>query len=176
MNGSGLVVIDADYNIVDKTKFSTPTMGVERLYHLELKLLDYLGQYKGIQCVCIEGPAMRELGRIFDIGGWAYLIYLTLYKMGIPYFVVAPLQLKKYVSGLGRNKGKAVVILDVFKNFGEEIRDDDIADAYVLSRISHDYFNMFLTDGESPEVRKYQLEVLKKINKSEKEKEDKALL
>lgn len=173
LTGSGLVVIDNAYTLLSQTKFSTPTTGVERLYHLELKLLEFLEKYEDIKLVCIEGPALREVGRIFDLGQWAGLIYLTLYKKGIPFIIVAPLQLKKYVSFIGKNMGKEVVILDVYKNFSEEIRDSDIADAYVLSRIAHDYYKMF-TESISLNIKKAQLEVLKKLHKAntEKRKED----
>lgn len=175
LTGSGFVILDEFCKIVDKIKLSTPTVGVERLYHLELKLLEFLDKYPQIKLICIEGAAYRETGRIFHIGQWSGIHQLTLYKRGIPFFEVAPLQLKKYVSGVGKNQGKETIMLDVFKNFGEEIRDNDIADAYVLSKVAHDYFFMYSLN-KRVELKKYQVEVLKKLNSSELEKLSKSLL
>ena len=86
-----------------------------------------------------------------------------------------PLQLKKYVSGVGKNQGKSMIMLDVYKNFGEEIRDNDIADAYVLARICRDYYCMVNAGVGELDLKKYQLEVLEKLEQSI-EKEDKSLL
>jgi crossover junction endodeoxyribonuclease RuvC len=175
LDNTGIVVIDDYYTIISRYELSTPAKGVERLYLLELQLKEVLSKCEDIDLVCIEGPAYRESGRLFDIGGWAYLIYLTLYKQGIPYMLVAPLQLKKYVSGVGKNLGKAVVMLDVFKNFGEEIRSDDVADAYVLARIAHDYHFKY-EKKQKVAVKKYQLEVLSKLNKEQINVKKKSLL
>ena len=174
LTGSGLVILNDTYSIQVKSKFSTPAMGVERLFHLQNKLRDFLDNYKEIQHVCIEGPALRETGRIFDLGQWAGILYLELYKRGLACTIVAPMQLKKYVSKIGKNQGKQVVILDVFKNFGEEIRDNDLADAYVLARIAHDYFEL-RNDRKLKNIHKYQLEVLNKLLNAQEDK-NKALL
>jgi Holliday junction resolvasome RuvABC endonuclease subunit len=169
LTGSGLVLINEDYSILDMIKFSTPAMGVERLFHLQNKLLEVLNKYTTIRQICVEGPALRETGKIFDLGQWAGIIYLELYKRSLDFTVVAPMQLKKYVSAIGKNQGKQVVMLDVFKNFGEEIRDNDLADAYVLARIAHDFYGL-CNEAELPNIKKYQLEVLDKLFEAKKDK------
>lgn len=169
LTGSGLVLINEDYSILDMIKFSTPAMGVERLFHLQNKLLEVLNKYTTIRQICVEGPALRETGKIFDLGQWAGIIYLELYKRSLDFTVVAPMQLKKYVSAIGKNQGKQIVILDVFKNFGEEIRDNDLADAYVLARIAHDFYGL-CNEAELPNIKKYQLEVLDKLFEAKKDK------
>jgi Holliday junction resolvasome RuvABC endonuclease subunit len=103
------------------------------------------------------------------LGQWAGIIYLELYKRSLDFTVVAPMQLKKYVSAIGKNQGKQVVMLDVFKNFGEEIRDNDLADAYVLARIAHDFYGL-CNEAELPNIKKYQLEVLDKLFEAKKDK------
>ena len=163
LTGTGLILLAEDATIIIANKFSTPAMGVERLYHLENKLLEFLDSYKDIKLVCIEGGAYRETGRIFDLGEWSGVLKLNLYKKGIPVIPAAPLQLKKFVSGVGINQGKEVIILDVFKNFKEEIRDADIADAYVLARMARAYHYLFISK-KYIKLKKYQLEVLKKIH------------
>lgn len=169
LTGSGLVLIDESYNVLEMIKLFTPAMGVERLFHLQNKLLEVLNRCTTIRQICIEGPALRETGRIFDLGQWAGILYLELYKQGLDFTIVAPLQLKKYVSAIGKNQGKQVVILDVFKNFGEEIRDNDLADAYVLARIAHDFYGL-CNNSKPKDIKKYQLEVLNKLFEAKKEK------
>lgn len=165
LSSSGVVIISDDYKIQHQSTISVKQVGVERLYFLESELLKILQDYiDKIELVAIESPAYRDTGKLFDLGEWAGIVKLNLFKNTLPYILVAPLQLKKYVSGKGKNKGKDVVLLDIYKNFGEEIRQDDIGDAYVLSRIAKDfyhyqqdaYFNGF----------EYQKEVLKVIKKS----------
>lgn len=124
--------------------------------------------------MCIEGAAYRETGKIFHLGQWAGVFYLDLYKLGIPFIEVAPTQLKKYVSSVGKNTGKETVILDVFKNFNEEIRDSDLADAYVLARISRDYYCGKILNEDIDYLKKHQKEVLAKLYKSNT-KEDELL-
>jgi len=169
LTNSGLVFIDDSYAIIDMIKFNVSATGVERLFHLQNKLLEVLDKYTTIRQICVEGPAYRETGKIFELGQWAGILYLELYKRGIHFTVVAPLQLKKYVSAIGKNQGKQVVILDVFKNFGEEIRDNDLADAYVLARIAHDFYGL-CNEAELKDIKKYQLEVLNKLFDAEKNK------
>jgi Holliday junction resolvasome RuvABC endonuclease subunit len=173
--GSGLSLINEDYKVIDTTKFTTKSFGAERLYLLELKLLEFLDKYEKIYHCCIEGPAMRETGRIHDLGQWAGILYLTLYKKGIPFLTPSPSQLKKYASSTGENQGKEVVMLDVFKNFGEEFRDNDICDAYVMSRISRDYYFKVYEKKDMSYLKKYQQEVLKKMVESATAKDKESL-
>ena len=167
LTGTGLSVIDDNYTIIQLGSLSTPVVGVERLYHLQIKFLNFLSTFeKDIQFCCIEGAALRESGKLWSLGQWAGIFYLDLYKKGIPFIEAAPLQLKKYVSSVGKNMGKEVVMLDVFKNFGEEIRNSDEADAYVLSRIARDYYYKYVVKDPCDQLKKYQIEVLNKINEN----------
>ena len=165
LGATGISLINEDYKVVELDILSTPTRGVERLYHLEIKFLSILDKYKKqISLAIIEGGAYREEGRIYDLGMWAGIIQLNLFKSGIDCITVAPLQLKKYVTGRGKSEGKQIIMLDIFKHWKEEIRDDNKADAYVLSRIAHDYFLKF-RKNEKLVFEKYQEEVLKKLYK-----------
>jgi crossover junction endodeoxyribonuclease RuvC len=166
LTGTGIAVIKEDYSIVTLEKLSTPSTGVERLYHLQLKFLELLSTCENeIIFTCIERAAYHETGRLWSLGQWAGVFYLDLFKKGIKFLEVSPLQLKKYVSSIGKNMGKEVVILDVFKNFQEEIRDPDLADAYVLSRIARDYHYKFELGHAEKKLKQYQIDVLDKMFK-----------
>ena len=164
LTGTGIVGVDDACTIIFQEKLSPPSgcMGVDRLYLLSNELDHLLDKYSDIKYACIEGPAYGrgEGGRLFEIGEWTGIVKLALFKRSIPMIIATPLQLKKYVSGQGKG-GKELIILDVFKNFHVEIRDNDLADAYVLSRIMHDYH--FLLTDHHVELKKHQEDVLNKI-------------
>ena len=164
LGSSGIVIIDNDYNIIYKDTFKVLQLGVERLFFLEAQLKKMLDNYSEIVVCCIESPAYRETGKIFELGEWAGIVKLELFKRSIPYIMAAPLALKKYVSGEGKSKGKETVLLDIYKNFHEEIRQDDIGDSYVLARIAHDYHYKYIIN-EPIEIKKYQEEVLAVVYK-----------
>jgi len=163
LTSSGLVVIDDNYNIVKSALLSTPFTGVERLAYLRDRLKEFLLEYQ-IKQASIEGGAYHEIGRIYQIGQWAGIVHLFLFDNSINFIEVAPLQVKKYVSGKGNKTTKQLVILDVYKNFKEEIRDDNLADAYVLSRIAHDYF--YYLNNQSVDLTEYRKEIILKLYKS----------
>ena len=164
LTGSGVVVIGEDYSILHKCKLHVDALKSERLYLLEGLLLKILEDFPKVDMACIESPAYNDKGKLFEIGEWNGVVKLNLFKRGIPYIVAAPSQLKKYVLGVGDVEAtKDLIILDVFKKFGVEIRENNIADAYVLSRIAHDY-----VIGDNSELKTYQKEVLAKIKSNKK--------
>lgn len=168
LDGTGICIIDLNYEIIHTEKLSTPTFGVERLFHLENKLLSILEHYPELSYASIESGAFRETGRLFDLGEWSGVIKLNLFKQNVPIIKVAPLQLKKYISGVGKNLGKETIMLDIYKHYGLEIRDNDIADAYVLSRIAHDFSHSLKLEESltTLSLKEYQKDVLKKLKKT----------
>lgn len=173
LTGSGVVIIDDNYSILFSETLSVKSRDVERLLFLENKLLNILAD-KSITIAAIEGPAYQDTGRIFELGEWAGVVKLNLYKLSIPYIIVAPMQLKKYVSGTGKAGKKELIILDVYKNFGEEIRDNNIADAYVLARIARDFY--CIKNEKDVDIKKYQEDVIKKISRGCVIYEERALI
>ena len=147
LTGSGVYVLDEHGNTVVAECLSTKHYGVERLFFLREKLLAAINTNE-ITLACLEGAAMHETGRLYDLGNWAGIAMLVLYDKGIPFISSAPLALKKYVSGEGKSKGKETILLDIYKNFGIEIRQDDEGDSYILSRIARDYHNKYILGNE----------------------------
>jgi crossover junction endodeoxyribonuclease RuvC len=170
LNSSGLVILDENATIQTQFLLTPPKgcVGIERLFFLEQSLIEFLNKNNIIYC-CIESPALgTEQGRLFDLGEWAGLFKLQLFKKGIQFILVAPSQLKKYASGSGSSK-KELLILDVYKNFGVELREHDINDAYILARICHDFYSYIDLDLSSKDIsfnlKKYQIEVLSSLRK-----------
>ena len=149
LTGSGICIIDENYEIIFKTKLTTKQFGVERLFILEQQLQKVLNTYnENIKLCAIESPSFNSGkgegsgGRLFDIGEWNGPVKLNLFKRGLDFVVASPLQLKKFIIGKAEKGSftKDLIMLDIYRKYGVEIRENNIADAYVLSRIAHDFF------------------------------------
>ncbi len=165
LNSSGLVIINESATIISQFLLTPPSgsRGVERLYFLEQSLIEFLNANNIIYC-CIESPAFgSEQGHLFDLGEWAGIFKLQLFKKGIEFIFAAPNQLKKYASGNATSK-KDTIMLDIYKNYNIEIRQNDLADAYILSRICRDYHI-----EENADLRAYQKDVISSLKKKYKQ-------
>ncbi len=169
LTGSGVSVINVNGEILWSKKLSCKVTGVERLRLLEMDLMSMLDMYSSqIQLAAIESPAYGVKdggGRLFELGEWAGITKLNLHKLGIKFIMVAPTQLKKYILGKSDSKSsstKDLIMLDIYKKWGIEIRDNNIADSYVLARIARDYSHD--PDG----LESSQKEVLAKLKQSQK--------
>jgi Holliday junction resolvasome RuvABC endonuclease subunit len=96
------------------------------------------------------------------------IVKFWLWHRGIPYALVAPTTLKKFILGAGKGE-KSLIIREVFKAYGLDAAVDDEADACVLAHIG-----LCLVGKEEPR-NKAQREVLvtltaEKQKKSRKEK------
>lgn len=178
LTGTGLALINDEYKIEKTLKLTVPHKDTERLFHLENLLLPFIEDSGKIKLICIEGPSYQSKEHtLFQLGEWAGIIKLNLFKLGIDILIAAPSQIKKYISGkFEKASKKELVILDIYKYYNEEIRDNDIADAYVASRIARDYYKCFVENIQDDNLKKSQIEVLKKIRDSKIKNEDRTLI
>ena len=87
--------------------------------------------------VIIEGYAFgRQVGRFFDIGELGGIVKSYLYKNEIPYLIMSPLSLKKWITGSARGD-KSQIIMRIFKKYKIEFDDNNKADAFVLARYGY---------------------------------------
>ena len=134
---NGLVVLDKNAEIVDQKSFGSP----DSKMLMEKRLLDIMENFKFLldlkpEIVYIEGPAFQAKGRsILEMGALHYLIRLFLFSHKINYKIIAPATLKKFITGKGNSK-KELMLLKVYKKFGVEFEDHNLADAYSLARMA----------------------------------------
>lgn len=107
--------------------------------------------------VCLEGYSFASRHKLADLGELGGLTKYFLYQLRVPFTIVSPNQLKKFITGKGTGK-KNVVILHTFKQYGVEFDNDDECDAYVLARIAQAILNADLSS-----LNKTQQEVIKKL-------------
>jgi crossover junction endodeoxyribonuclease RuvC len=93
---------------------------------------------KNTKLVCIEGLSFGSKGNsLAQMGALHYLVRLFLYHNKINYKIVTPTQLKKFVTGSGKVQ-KNLMLLKIYKKWGIEFSDDNIADAYALARFAYE--------------------------------------
>lgn len=160
----GYSVFDDSINMDMTDVFCPKTKGIKRLYSLRQKakaiILHYAPDYGFIEDYAFKmGPGARgqDMG---EIGG---ILRLLFYDLGIRYLTITPQHIKKYVTGSGIAK-KEVMIEFCEKKFGRCFKNHNACDAYCIARFGHEYVTM----GETPFMRKYDLHTVKKVYQFEK--------
>jgi len=134
---NGIVIIDEDANIItSEVIVSTPKkIDEERLFNLIVALGSYF-EIGDIEMVCIEGLSYASKGQaVSQMGAAHFMTRIFLWENEIKYKVISPGSLKKFVTGKGNCK-KDLILLKVYKKWGVEFEDDNLADAYSLARMA----------------------------------------
>lgn len=126
----------------------------------QVEVLDEVLVTLAPELVVFEGYAFVFRGAIRQIIEVGTCLRLACMRRNLPILEVAPLQLKKFVIGLGKGK-KDMMRLHVFKRWGYENDCDDIVDAFALAQVGLAFL------GEKPETwTGKQLEVIKVLHKT----------
>jgi len=89
-----------------------------------------LGHYPR-NLIVLEGFAYGRANQAHQMGGLGYIVREALQDNGFKWIDVAPSALKKFVSGSG-NANKDLVLKNVYKRFGFDTNDSNVADAVGL--------------------------------------------
>lgn len=137
--------------------------GAERLAYFQEQLVYLLTEYTP-KFALIENYAysVGVGGRVFDVGELGGVVRLTLFQQSVPYDVVAPPSVKKYITGSGRCE-KDVIIKEVYKNYGIDTNDNNLADAVVIAKIAESIWKK--RNDVEVKLKKYEKEVVDKIMK-----------
>ncbi len=134
LTSSGYSSLDSVGNIIESGRIRPYSKkGMERIDYIKFKL-DQVS--KKAKLVTIEDYAYgvhnsSSLTGLAELNG---VIRMSLYKKNIPYLLVTPGELKKFITGKGNCK-KELMMMKIFKNYGLEFNNSDEADAYGLSLI-----------------------------------------
>jgi Holliday junction resolvasome RuvABC endonuclease subunit len=120
-----------------------------------VKLLD---AHPDIKAGCLEGYSYNSTSKKFLLGEVGAVVKLTVSDKNIPLYEVAPLALKKFVTGRGSGSAdKAVMRSSIYARWGVDIDQDDQADAYALAQVAR---SLILQNSNN----RAELEVLKKLS------------
>jgi Holliday junction resolvasome RuvABC endonuclease subunit len=138
LTGTGLVILNKDGVITYQELISTkPSTEIEfRFEHIVNKLKLALSKEEDVHPkVCMEGLSYCSKGQsVLELSALHYMIRMMLRMfLKVPYEVIPPTVVKKFVSGSGAAK-KELMLLNVYKKWGVSFEDNNLADAYSLAR------------------------------------------
>lgn len=107
---------------------------IERLLRLVDSVMAIVKE-SGAGVVAIEGLAFmaRNTTALVQLSALNYMVRRELYLNNIPFVIIAPPSLKKFVTGHG-NAQKDVMMLETYKKYGESFLDNNLCDGYGLAR------------------------------------------
>jgi len=144
---TGFVCLNENGELEDSQLIKTVPAQVieERLIIINRTIQDLLDKYqirhndgyKHEALVYIEGLSFMAKGNaILQLAGLHFFLRINLYKrFDLKYEIIAPTSLKKFVTGKGNSK-KELMLLEVYKRWGIEFKNNNLADAYGLSRMA----------------------------------------
>ena len=153
---TGVVVLDGQ-NVAYAGLLELNTVdGFQRSLLLKAALKRTIEEFKP-DVAAIEGYAFGNkfsLATMVEIGT---LFRERLYEDGVPWTVIAPTQLKKFVLGKGPGS-KSEVRLGAYKLWGFEHASDDVVDAYVLAKMA----TLYQSPGSCTQIQREVLGAIKK--------------
>ena len=140
---TGIAVINEKGDIIEKKLIvSTPKEeNTPRLLKICLTIMEIINRHKPNLAI-LEGPAfgVSKTISIFQLGELAGMTKEKLFIQNIPFRIVPPTVLKKFITGKG-NAPKDIVMLKIYKKYGIEFEDNNLADAYALARYGVQFLN-----------------------------------
>lgn len=141
LTGTGYAVLTAGANpalltngVIKSKATDSYTDELKRLLGI-VKEIDNLIAAFEVEIAVIEGIAFmaRQTTAVMQLAGLNYLVRESLYKSNIPFIIVTPSTLKKFVTGKG-NSPKDVMLLETYKKWDVSFSNDNECDAYGLAR------------------------------------------
>jgi len=139
LTGTGIVVLQngeivEQILIKSKPNGSRPKDELLRLTTIVDNVKEIVDKHKP-KLILVEGLAfMAKSTSLMQLAGLNYLLRLSF--ADIPFVVVTPSSLKKFVSGAGNAK-KDLMLMATYKRYGVEFSDDNLADGYGLAQVGH---------------------------------------
>lgn len=156
LRGTGLVVL-SETGVILLQRLVQPASlrGVERLGFIRAELREVLQRHQPHRAA-LEGYSFDSTGRVFQLGELGGLVQLAFWDAQVPFMMVPPASLKKFVSGNGKAEKEQMLkaTLDKWQiDFHEE---DDLCDAHGLAQILR-------TIACDDSMVRYELEVIREL-------------
>jgi len=141
LTNTGFMCIDSEAYIVNSSNIFTISKDIieVRLQKIQKSLEELLTEERP-EYVYVEGLSFQSNGRaVAQLGALHFILRIFLYQKGIRYVIIPPLTLKKFVTGKGQGK-KELMLKEVYKRWGVDLDDNNLADAYGLARMALEDF------------------------------------
>lgn len=167
---TGYVVLQEEGEVISsgviksKPSGDTPTDELRRILEIVAKLEEIIDENlfdRSLDLVMIENLAFmaKNTTALTQLSGLNYFVRGLLFKKNVPFVLVAPTSLKKFVTGSGKGD-KDKMMMSIFKDYGFEGLDDNEADAFALAACG-----LFLLGAPINKPNKAQSEVIKLLEK-----------
>lgn len=152
LTGTGVCRLTRD-GTVGKTKciktlaHKSFTQWFDRIKAITDEVMEYVDNGS---IVFVEGYAFGATGQVFNIAELSGYIKYQLYTGDCTAVIqVPPTSLKKYIAGKGNAK-KDLMLKEVYKKYGVDFTDDNIADAFALARMAYELTRHYQNPQEHP--------------------------
>lgn len=137
--------------------------GLDRMDYILNQIVNQVGtENRKELLVVLEDFSFASKGAsLFQIAGLGYIVRHWLWKNSVAFCLVPPTLLKKYVTGAG-NSDKSVMLKELYKRWHVDFNDDNIGDAYGLSRIGRALIGM------DTELTAFQKDAIVQLTKGKK--------
>jgi len=170
LTGTGMVIL-RDGNLISKNLIKSKPSGdkpIDELNRIKKIVYEIRSHLTGtfIDIAVIENLAfgVKNATSLTQLAALNYFTReLLAYDSGlgyhVPFILVAPTSLKKFITGSGIAK-KDVMMMETYKRYGVTLLNDNECDAYGLAQIG-----LALLDGNSKQTTKLQEEVINLLKK-----------
>ena len=140
--GTGLVIVVNGKLVAGKLIRSKPSGDLPRNELIRIRdivgdIADFLEKHRTqLNIACIENLAFmaRNTTALVQLSALNYMTRALLFDHGIPFVMVAPTSLKKFITGKG-NSDKNVMMMQIYKDYGHTFLDDNLADGFALAAV-----------------------------------------
>ena len=139
---TGFAIIKDDGTVLDSGIIKSKPVGpkpideTRRIVKIAQEVIDKIEKFlphHGDILFVIEGLAYMAQGTsLTQLAGLNYIIRSLLLELEIPFIIIAPTSLKKFITGSGKGD-KDQMMMSVYKNYGFESMDNNQCDAYSLA-------------------------------------------
>ncbi len=140
LSSSGCASVSEDGHILKtiKTKPDKFKDDLERLIFIRDKIAEFACN-PSTRLICIEDvyipPKLASSNSSLKLSMLGGIVRVMLYEKHIPFCLVTPMQLKKFITGKGAGE-KSLILREVFRRWEVEASDDNQADAVGLAHLA----------------------------------------
>ena len=135
---------------------------IQRCQYIANFIIEKIKEHNGVDLVIMQDYFVGQNSQtVIQLAVLGTIVRYKLLQNNIGYLAIMPTQIKKFETGNGNAK-KDNMLKSVFKNHGLDVQSNNTADACAIAYLGQAYLNYL--DGNK-NFHKYQLDVLKKIEK-----------
>lgn len=169
--GTGVILL---YDAEPPAQLLIKTLAQDTIFYRVKSIISAIDQsldQSALDIVSIEGFSYGSAQYAHQMGYLGYKIreYFARYWKGVPVIEPSPTQVKKFATGKGKGD-KDIIIKEVYKRWGYDTNNNNLADAYVLARIGEAYLQ---NNYKPDDLHLFQFEVISALKGDKSKKKSK---